>query len=160
MQRSRLPPCAFSLVAYWFPIPFQRSPHWFPILGRRFHDYFFGLLLEQPGRQRAQLFGVAAKHSPLKLELAVDFDVRHNYSQHFFMNIDSRYSVGHQLPPGRERRACCGYLNQARGLSPLPQGKTTMPNYSLKHARSGSESATVATSPLSSRPRRSGLLQC
>src|ERR1700730_13924079 len=27
------------------------------------------------------------------------------------------------LPPGRKRRACCGYLNQARGLSPLPQGE-------------------------------------
>src|SRR6266404_3900807 len=38
------------------------------------------------------------------------------------------------LPPGRERRACCGYLNQGRGLSPLPQGKTTTPNYSLNHA--------------------------
>src|SRR5262249_46642898 len=39
------------------------------------------------------------------------------------MNIDSRYSVGHQLPPGRERRACCGYFNQGRGLSPLPPGE-------------------------------------
>ena len=28
-------------------------------------------------------------------------------------------------------RRCCGYLNQARGLSPLPQGNTTTPNYSL-----------------------------
>ncbi len=42
------------------------------------------------------------------------------------------------LPPGRERGACCGYFNQGRGLSPLPQGKTTTPN-SLKHARSGSK---------------------
>ena len=40
------------------------------------------------------------------------------------------------LPPGRERRACCGYLKQGRGLSPLPHGKTTTPNCSLKHARS------------------------
>src|SRR5882672_12916450 len=64
------------------------------------------------------------------------------------MNIDSRYSVGHQLPPGRERRACCGYLNQARGLSPLPRGKTTTPNYSLKQARSGSDRVTASTSPL------------
>ena len=30
------------------------------------------------------------------------------------------------FPPGRERRACCGYLT--RGLSPLLQGKTTTPN--------------------------------
>src|SRR5262250_1704383 len=39
------------------------------------------------------------------------------------MNIDSHYSVRHCLSPGRERRACCGYLNQGRGLSPLSQGK-------------------------------------
>src|SRR5882762_2907529 len=43
MQRSGPPPCAFSLLAYRLPIPFQRSPHRFPILGRRFHDYFLGL---------------------------------------------------------------------------------------------------------------------
>src|SRR5713226_6443812 len=71
MQRSRLPPCAFSLLAYRFPIPFQHFPHWFPILGRRFHDYFFGLLLEQPGRQRSQLFGVTAKLPPLKLVFVI-----------------------------------------------------------------------------------------
>src|SRR5260221_8856986 len=27
------------------------------------------------------------------------------------------------LPPGRERRACCGYLNQGRGLTSLPPGE-------------------------------------
>src|SRR5205807_10609796 len=31
--------------------------------------------------------------------------------------------VGHQLSPGRERRACCGYLKQGHGLSPLPSGE-------------------------------------
>jgi hypothetical protein len=49
---------------------------------------------------------------------------------------------------------CCGYLNQGRGLSPLPQGETTTPNYSLNHARSGSGSYTASTSPLQIRPRR------
>src|SRR6516165_2666280 len=58
-----------------------------------------------------------------------------------------------------ERRACCGYLNQARRLSPLPQGKTTTPNYSLKHARSGSDRVAASTSPLRSRPRRPGPLR-
>src|SRR5208282_6805163 len=52
------------------------------------------------------------------------------------------------VPPGRERRACCDYLNQSRGLSLLPQGKTTTPNYSLKHARSGSDRWTASNSPL------------
>src|SRR5215472_1590902 len=59
------------------------------------------------------------------------------------------------VPPGRERRACCGYLNQARGLTLLPQGKTTTSNYSLKHARSGSDKHTASTNPLVGRPRRS-----
>src|SRR6202047_4456050 len=58
------------------------------------------------------------------------------------------------LPPGRERRACCGYVNQGRGLSPLPQGKTTTPNYSLSRTLrirqpNGLDFSTVSsTSPL------------
>ena len=95
MQRSRLTACAFPLLADRLPIPFQRFPDWFPILGRRFHDYFLGLLLEQPCSQRAQLFGVAAKHPPLKLVLAFDFNIGHHYSQHLFMNIDSRWVENH-----------------------------------------------------------------
>jgi hypothetical protein len=53
--------------------------------------------------------------------------------------------LGTSLLPGRERRACCSYLNQGHRLSPLPQGKTTTPNYSLKHARSGSDNLTAST---------------
>src|SRR6266403_630214 len=97
MQRSRLTACAFPFLAYRLPIPFQRFPHWFPILRRRFHHYFLGLLLDQPCSERSQLFGVAAKHTPLKLVLADNFHVRHNHCQHLFMNIDSRYSVGHHF---------------------------------------------------------------
>jgi hypothetical protein len=64
-------------------------------LGRRFHDYFLDLLLEQPFGQRAQLFGVAAEHSSLKVVLTVNFYVGHNYGQHFFVNIDSCYPMRH-----------------------------------------------------------------
>ena len=50
-------------------------------------------------------------------------------------------------------------IGLARGIKRLyrrsPQGKTTTPNYPLNHARSGSDSSTVSTSPLSIRPRRS-----
>src|SRR6266436_9697577 len=63
------------------------------------------------------------------------------------------------LPPGQERRACCGYLSQGHRLSPLPQGKTTTPNYSLNHARSGSDNLTASTYPLFYRPRHSGPLR-
>jgi hypothetical protein len=50
-------------------------------------------LLEQPRSQQAQLFGVAAEHSPLKLELTFNFDVGDNYRQHPLVNIDSRDPV-------------------------------------------------------------------
>src|ERR1700704_55226 len=147
MQRAAPPPGAFSLLAYWLPIPFQCFPHGFPILRRRLHDYFFGLLLDEPRSQRSQLFRLAAKHPPLKLVFAFDFNVGHNYSQHLLVDINSRYPVGHSSSwPGAE--SVLRYLNQSRGLSPLPQGKTTTPNYSLKHARPGSDRWTASNFPL------------
>ena len=46
---------------------------------------------------------IAVKHPPLKLVFAFDFNVGHNYSQHLFVNIDSRYLVGHSSSwPGPE----------------------------------------------------------
>src|SRR5205809_763105 len=66
MQRARPPPGSFPLLAERLPIPFQCSPYGFPILRRRLHDYFFGLLLDEPRSQRSQLFRVTAKHPSLK----------------------------------------------------------------------------------------------
>src|SRR5450756_2200881 len=43
------------------------------------------------------MVGVAAKLASLQLVLAIDFDVGHDHGQHPFMNIDSRYPVGHKL---------------------------------------------------------------
>src|SRR5208283_1009549 len=60
MQRAGPPPGSFPLLAERLPIPFQCFPHGFPILRRRLHDYFFGLLLDEPRSQRSQLFRVAA----------------------------------------------------------------------------------------------------
>jgi len=68
--------------------------HGFPILSGRFHHYL-DLLLEQPCGARSQLFGVATKHPPFKLVFVFDFHIGRNYSHHLFMNINSRYSVGH-----------------------------------------------------------------
>jgi hypothetical protein len=45
----------------------------------------------------AKLFRVAAKHPPLKLVFAFDFNVGHNHSQHLLVDIDSRYPVRHRL---------------------------------------------------------------
>jgi len=50
-----------------------------------------------PSKKRSQLFRVAAKHPPLKLLFAFDFNVGHNYSQHLLVDIDSRYPVRHRL---------------------------------------------------------------
>ena len=75
----------------------------FSTLRRRLHDYFFGFLLDEPRSQRSQLLRVAVKHPPLKLLFAFDFNVGHNYSQHLFVDIDSRYLVGHSSSwPGAE----------------------------------------------------------
>src|SRR6266853_3163854 len=135
MRRSRLPPCAFSRLAYRFPISFQRFPHWFPILGRRFHDYFLGLLLEQPCSQRSQLFWVAAKHPPLKLVFAFDFDISHHYSQHLFMDIDSRYSVGHHFLLAGSGERAADTLTRLAGYRRSPRGEQRRPIIrSITHA--------------------------
>jgi hypothetical protein len=56
------------------------------------------------------LFGVTAEGSSLKLVLTFDFYVRHNYGQHFFMNINSRYPVSHELPPGGSGERAESYI--------------------------------------------------
>ena len=73
-------------------------------------------------------------------------------------NFFDNYPVGHISSwPGAE--SVLRFRNQGRGLSPLSQKRTTTPNYPLKHARSGSDSVTASTSPVSSRPRHSRPLQ-
>src|SRR5437868_10754881 len=159
MQRPGLAPRAFSLLAEWLPIPLQCFPHWFPILGGRFHDYFFSLLLEKPCGQASQLFGAAAKLAPLKRVFTFDFDVTDDYRQHLFVNVDSRYPIRHSSSrPGAE--SVLRFLNQGRGLSLFSPGDTTPPNYPLKYARSGSDSSADSTSPGSSRPRHPRPVQC
>jgi hypothetical protein len=41
-----------------------------------------------------QLFGVAAKHPPLKLELAFNFNAGDDHGQHLFMNAASPRRAG------------------------------------------------------------------
>jgi hypothetical protein len=45
--------------------------------------------------------------------------------------------------------------NNNNTISNIPQGKTTTQNYSLHHARSGSDRKTASTSPLWFQPRHS-----
>src|SRR5260370_10936952 len=73
--------------------------------------------------------------APLNLVLALAFDVGHNHGQHLFVNVNSRYSVSHTLPPGGSEKRAATYINQGRGLSPLSQGKKRRPNIrSITHA--------------------------
>src|SRR2546427_12404018 len=76
---------------------------------------------------------VATKLAPLKPVLAFHFHVRHNYGQHLFMNIDSRYPVRHCLPPGGsgERAAVtltrvAGYRRSHRGTQQRPSMKASV----------------------------------
>jgi hypothetical protein len=55
--------------------------------------------------------------------LALAFDVGHNHGQHLFVNVNSRYSVSHTLPPGGSGKRAATYINQGRGLSPFPKGR-------------------------------------
>jgi hypothetical protein len=71
------------------------------------------------------------------------------------MDVNSRYPVRHNVSSWRERRACCDFLNQGHRLSPLPPKEQTTPNYLLNHARSGSDTRTVSTSPVRTQSRRS-----
>src|SRR6266478_4785803 len=97
----RFAPSRFSRTGFQYLS--SASHAGFQILRRRLHDYFVGLLLEEPRSQRSQLFRLAAKHPPLKLVFAFDFNVGHNYSQHLLVDIDSRYLVGHSSSwPGAE----------------------------------------------------------
>src|SRR5260370_1966081 len=87
-------------------------------------------LLPRPPARRTIPIAIAdgqggAELAPLKLVLA--FDVGHNHGQHLFVNVNSRYSVSHTLPPGRSEKRAATYINQGRGLSPLSQGKKRRP---------------------------------
>src|ERR1700745_963356 len=160
MQRAGPPPGSFPLLAERLPIPFQCFPNGFPILRRRLHDYFFGLLLDEPRSQRSQLFRVAVKHPPLKLVFAFDFNVGHNYSQHLLVNIDSRYPVRHRLLLAGSGERAAITLTRVAGYRRSPGEDNDAPlfpqtpklNESLKHARSGSDRWTVSNSPLINAP--------
>src|SRR6266704_2158852 len=81
------------------------------------------------------MLGVATKLVSLKLVLAFAFDVGHNHGQHLFMNVNSRYSVSDDLPPAGSGERAATYINQGRGLTPLPQGERRCPIIrSITHA--------------------------
>src|SRR5438874_7259643 len=80
----------------------------------------------------------------------------YNYWCSIFFFFSSRRRHTRSLRDWSSDVCSSDLLNQGHGLSPLPQGETTTPNYPLNHARSGSDNLTVSTSPARIRPRRSG----
>src|ERR1700691_353052 len=101
------------------------------------------------------MIGVATKLTPFKLVLAFDFHISYDHSQHLFMNVDSRYLVRHNFPPGRSGERAASSLSRVTGYRRSHSRGETTPNYSLNHARSGSDTRTASTSPLRNRSRRS-----
>src|SRR5437763_5244765 len=159
MQHPGLAPRSFSLLADWLPIPLQCFPHWFPILGRRFHDYFFSLLLEKPCGQASQLFGAAAKLAPLKRVFTCDFDVTDDYRQHLFVNVDSRYPIRHSSSrPGAE--SVLRFLNQGRGLSLVCAGRynTAQLSAQIRTLRIRQEQGFNFSRQFSASPPRAGAM--
>src|SRR5882762_650976 len=75
------------------PQTLQFSKTILPLSGSKITTPVLGWLEDSVVRSGSPDFGVAAKHSPLKLELTFNFDVGDNYRQHPLVNIDSRYPV-------------------------------------------------------------------
>lgn len=64
---------------------------------------------------------------------------------------DSRYPVRHNFPPGGSGERAASSLSRVTGYRRSHRRGETMPNYLLNHARSGSDTRTASTSPLSRR---------
>src|SRR5207302_10481678 len=101
------------------------------------------------------MVGVATNQTPFQLVLAFDLHVSYDHSQHLFMNVDSRYPVRHNFPPGGSGERAASSLSRVTGYRCSHRRGETTPNYSLNYARSGSDTRTGSTSPLRNQSRRS-----
>ena len=110
----------------------------------RLHDDFLDLVFDQPVGQATELDRRRADLLALEVEVVVDLDVGHRDGQHLLVDVYSRNPVRHRpLLVGAEsvpRR-----ISQGRELS--PRENTTTLNYSVNHARSGSNSCSASIAP-------------
>src|SRR5207302_6861651 len=81
------------------------------------------------------MVGVATNQTPFQLVLAFDLHVSYDHSQHLFMNVDSRYPVRHNFPPGGSGERAASSLSRVTGYRRSHRRGETTPNYSLNHAR-------------------------
>src|SRR5262249_45607517 len=138
---------AVARTALWPPVLFERFPHRSPVLRGRFHDDFLDLLLDEPVGQTAQIGRRRADLVALEVEVVSDFDVGYYDRQHLFVDVNSRDPVRHRSLLGRAE-SVPRRINQGRELAPVsPQNPATL-NYSVNHARSGSNSCSASRAPL------------
>src|ERR1700747_45752 len=90
------------------------------------------------------MVGVATKQTPFKLVLTFAFHVSYHHSQHLCMNVDSRYPVRHNFPPGGSGERAASSLSRVTGYRRSHRRGETTPNYSLNNARSGSDTRTAS----------------
>src|ERR1700746_2465526 len=101
------------------------------------------------------MLGGATKQTPFKLVLTFDFHVSYDHSQHLFMNVDSRYPVRHNFPPGGSGERAASSLSRVTGYRRSHRRGETTPNYSLNNARSGSDTRPASTSQVRNQSARS-----
>jgi hypothetical protein len=123
---------------------FERLPHRSPILRGRFHHHLLDIALDEPISKRAQLDGAGPDLQAFEVVGTLDLDVSHRDGQHLLVHVNPRDVVRHwPLLVGAEsvpRR-----INQGRELSPGENTATL--NYSVNHARSGSNSCSASIAP-------------
>jgi len=144
MERAREPRRDVARAALGTPMQFQGFPHRPPILRGRLHHDFIDLVFDQPVGQATEVDRRRADLLTFEQEVTVDFDVGHRDGRHLLVDVYSRDPVRHRpLLVGAEsvpRR-----INQGRELSPRENAATL--NYSVNHARSGSNSCSASLTP-------------
>src|SRR4029450_13126056 len=122
----------------------QRLPPRSPILRGRFHHHFLDFARDEPISKRAQLHRAGPDLQPFKVVVTLDLDVSHHDGQHLLVHVNPGDVVRHRpllVAAARVPRR----INQGRELSPVENTATL--NYSVNHARSGSNSCSAAIAP-------------
>lgn len=104
-----------------------------------------GLTLNQPVGERAQLSGAGPDLQPFTVVVVFDLDVGHHDGQHLLVHVNPRDLVRYRyLLVGAE--SVPPRITQGRELSLFHRRSTTL-NYSVNHARSGSNNCSASIAP-------------
>src|SRR5438046_10313198 len=78
---------------------------------------------------------VAAVLALFKLILALDLYVGHDHSQHLLMDVDSRYSVRHNVSPGGSAPPAANSLTRVAGYRSSPRTEDDAHLFAPSHTR-------------------------